>query len=438
MRKRLIFFVVAVALVLAVSVPTIELKAQSNRPFVPVLMYHHLQKEGTFDSKKYGGVIVDPERFEKQMLYLKAAGYHTITLEELRDFVLYNKPLPPKPIVITFDDGYLSNYTYAYPVLKKLGMKAAINIIVSYVPDEVNKQKPSVSVPHFTWEQAKEMADSGVVEIESHTYDLHGYKSNGFKKIPMVMGPVIINGHLETMEEYKQRLYTDFLRSREIIKEKIGKAPICLAYPFGAGNKISDEIARKVGFEMAFGIQEGVNYYGDNIMKLKRITVRDSDTGQDIVEKINKLSHGINFIPFWDIKGRQFEKDILSAIVKGIFAGYEDGSFKPEKPVTRAEFASVVNKIFLKEKKVLEREVYFKDVPRKAWYYKAVVNVVNNEIMKGYEDNTFKPQKPVTWEEAVDAIKKFFDLNSLDKNMFKSPEKTLTREELAVLLDKII
>lgn len=58
--------------------------------------------------------------------------------------------------------------------------------------------------------------------------------------------------------------------------------------------------------------------------------------------------------------------------------------------------------------------------------------------MKGYEDNTFRPQKPVTWEEAVDAIKKFFDLNSLDKNMFKSPEKTLTREELAVLLDKII
>jgi predicted DNA-binding antitoxin AbrB/MazE fold protein len=124
--------------------------------------------------------------------------------------------------------------------------------------------------------------------------------------------------------------------------------------------------------------------------------------------------------------------------VKGIFAGYGDGSFKPDKPVTRAEFASLINKIFLKEKKVLEREVYFKDVPKNAWYYKAVVNVVNNEIMKGYEDNTFKPQKPVSWEEAVDVIKKFFDLTSLDENMFKSPEKTVTREELAVLLDKII
>ncbi|WP_235603359.1 polysaccharide deacetylase family protein [Thermoanaerobacter sp. YS13] len=259
-------------------------------------MYHHLQKEGTFNSKKYGRVVIDPERFEKQMLYLKAAGYHTITLEQLRDFVLYNSPLPPKPIVITFDDGYLSNYIYAYPILKKLGMKAEINVIVSYIPDEVNHQKPGVYIPCFTWKQAKEMSDSGIIEIESHTYDLHKYMSNGFRKIPMVMGPVIINGHLETMAQYKKRLYTDFLRSREIIKEKIGKAPICLAYPFGAGNKISDAIAKKVGFEMAFGIQQGVNYYGDNIMKLKRITVTDTDTGQDIVNKINRLSRETEFL----------------------------------------------------------------------------------------------------------------------------------------------
>ncbi len=149
-KKALIILTIMVTIVLAVSIPVLHSKAQSKKPFVPVLMYHHLQKEGTFDSKKYGGVIIDPERFEKQMLYLKAAGYHTITLEQLRDFVLYNKPLPPKPIVITFDDGYLSNYTYAYPILKKLGMKAEINIIVSYVPDEVNKQKPEVVIPHFT------------------------------------------------------------------------------------------------------------------------------------------------------------------------------------------------------------------------------------------------------------------------------------------------
>lgn len=301
MRKRLEInlFVITAILVFIVS---IELKAQSSEPFVPVLVYHHLQKEGTFNPRKYRRVIVDPERFEKQMLYLKESGYHTITLEDLRDFVLYNKSLPPKPIVITFDDGYLSNYTYAYPVLKKLGMKAVINIIVSYVPDEVNNQKSNLHAPHFTWKQAKEMVDSGVIEIESHTYNLHGYGSNGFRKIPMIMGPVIINGHLETMEEYKQRLYTDFLLSREIIKERIGKVPICLAYPFGSGNRISDEIAREVGFEMAFGIREGVNYHGDNIMRLKRITVTDSDTGQDIVERINRLNYCRNFILFRYIK----------------------------------------------------------------------------------------------------------------------------------------
>ncbi|MGB9680517.1 MAG: polysaccharide deacetylase family protein, partial [Thermoanaerobacteraceae bacterium] len=146
--------------ILLIPSPSVHLKAEPKKAFVPVLMYHHLQKEGSFDSAKLGGVIIDPQRFEKQMLYLKAAGYHTITLEQLRDFVLYNKPLPSKPIVITFDDGYLSNYVYAYPILKKLDMKAEINIIVSYVPNDVNKQKPEVFIPHFTWEQAKEMSDS--------------------------------------------------------------------------------------------------------------------------------------------------------------------------------------------------------------------------------------------------------------------------------------
>lgn len=473
-KKALIILTIMVTIVLAVSIPVLHSKAQSKKPFVPVLMYHHLQKEGTFDSKKYGGVIIDPERFEKQMLYLKAAGYHTITLEQLRDFVLYNKPLPPKPIVITFDDGYLSNYTYAYPILKKLGMKAEINIIVSYVPDEVNKQKPEVVIPHFTWQQAKEMADSGVIEIESHTYDLHSYRSNGFKKIPMVMGPVIINGHLETMEQYKERLYIDFLRSREIIKEKIGKAPICLAYPFGSGNKISDEIAKKVGFEMAFGTKEGVNYYGDNIMKLKRITVKDSDTGQDIVEKINKLSRDTGFIPFWDIKDIWSEKNILSSVIKGIFAGYEDGSFRPNKIISRAEFASVIDRAFLKDKPVLQQEVSFKDVSQNAWYYKPIANIVNNGIMNGYEDNTFRPDNSITREEAISVLMKFYEpkenfdfafFDPADKNDISSwaydfikkayennliagtnidgkiyiyPKKPLTREEAAVLLDKIV
>lgn len=472
MKKKLIFAFIAVTAVVAMLIPSIHLKAQQKRIFVPVLMYHHLQKDGTFDSRKLGGVIIDPGKFEKQMLYLKAAGYHTISLEQLRDFVLHNSPLPSKPIVITFDDGYLSNYTYAYPVLKKLGMKAEINIIVSYVPEEDSKQNHGVYVPHFTWKQAKEMSDSGIIEIESHTYDLHSYRSNGHKKIPMVMGPVIIDGHLETMAQYKERLYTDFLRSREIIKEKLGKAPISLAYPFGSGNDISNDIAKKVGFEMAFGIKEGVNYYGDNIMQLKRITVRDSDTGQDIVAKINKYSSTSGWIPFWDIKNNWSEKSILRSVIKGFISGYEDGSFKPDRKITRAEFASVINRAFLKDKTFSESEVTFKDVYKSDWYYAPIAQVVSNNIMSGYEDNTFRPNSPVTREEAIATLMKFYndgetsalfdpadkaDISpwayesikkayqnnlisgtNVDSKIFIYPKQPVTRAETAVLLDRIV
>lgn len=472
MKKKTMFAFIGVLAIAAILIPSLHLKAQPKKMFVPVLMYHHLQKEGTFDSHKLGGVIVDPGKFEKQMLYLKAAGYHTITLEQLKDFVLYNSPLPSKPIVITFDDGYLSNYTYAYPVLKKLGMKAEINIIVSYVPKEDSKQDPGVFVPHFTWAQAKEMSDSGIIEIESHTYDLHSYRSNGHKKIPMVMGPVIIGGHLETIAQYKERLYTDFLRSREIIKEKIGKAPICLAYPFGSGNDISNDIAKKVGFEMAFGIKEGVNYYGDNIMQLKRITVKDSDTGQDIVAKINKYSNSFGLIPFWDIKNNLSEKSILHSVIKGFLSGYDDGSFKPDNKISRAEFASVINRAFLKDKTVPDTEMTFKDVNKSDWYYNSIAQVASNNIMSGYEDNTFRPNSPVTREEAITALMKFYygedtsasfdpadkaDIspwaydsikkayqNSLingtnvDGKIYIYPKRPITRAETAVLLDKIV
>lgn len=269
------------------SVP--ETKKNIKSPsYVPVLEYHHLQKEGTFD-KKLGGLIIDPGRFEMQMKYLKSKGYHTITLEELKNFVLYNKSLPPKPMLITFDDGYLSNYVYAYPILKKLKMNAVINIIVSYVPNNYKNQPRCVHVPHFDWKQAKEMSDSGVIEIESHTYNLHNLASNGKAMIPMVSGPIIVNGRLETESQYKERLKRDFVLSSTLIKEHVGKAPIAIAYPFGTGNHISNEIAREAGFEMAFAQErEGVVRCGDDIMSLKRIIINNYFTGSDIINQINK------------------------------------------------------------------------------------------------------------------------------------------------------
>lgn len=94
---------------------------------VPVLMYHHISEEGN-DSTE-----LSPEAFEAQIAALAEAGYTSVFPEDLAAYVREGKELPEKPIVITFDDGYLSNYEYAYPILKKYGMVATIFVIGSTV-----------------------------------------------------------------------------------------------------------------------------------------------------------------------------------------------------------------------------------------------------------------------------------------------------------------
>ena len=76
-----------------------------------------------------GSATISPEAFRKQIQALSDAGYNAISLDQLRDYVYNGTPLPAKPIVLTFDDGYLSNYADAFPVLKEYNMKATISSI---------------------------------------------------------------------------------------------------------------------------------------------------------------------------------------------------------------------------------------------------------------------------------------------------------------------
>ena len=132
---------------------------------VPIVMYHHLEE----DESKLNEFMVTPEKFESDMGKIKELGYETVSYQELYDFVNHNGNLPEKPILVTFDDGYESNYTYAYPVLKRLNMKATIAVIGVMVGQDTYRGRQAY--PHFTYEQAKEMYDSGLMDIQTHTFD---------------------------------------------------------------------------------------------------------------------------------------------------------------------------------------------------------------------------------------------------------------------------
>lgn len=102
-----------------------------------------------------------PQQFKTQMKYIKDNGYTTLTPKQLYNFFVENKPIPKKSVVITFDDGYLDNYKYAYPILKEFNLKATIFVIASNI-DKDNRC--------MTSKQLKELQNNGI-DIESHTFN---------------------------------------------------------------------------------------------------------------------------------------------------------------------------------------------------------------------------------------------------------------------------
>lgn len=133
-----------------------------KKPYIPVLMYHKF-KEQVENTKEDQSMSVSISLFEAQLKALLEAGYTTINFKQLQDHLEGKAGLPKKPILITADDGYLCNYEEAYPILKRYNAQATFFVTSLYV-GVTNEHE------HFTWEQAKEMEASGLIDIQSHTY----------------------------------------------------------------------------------------------------------------------------------------------------------------------------------------------------------------------------------------------------------------------------
>lgn len=248
-----------------------EEEEEEKIPFIPVLMYHHFVDEG--EETSYTTIRV--EEFEGQITYLKAKGYTAITDQDLVDFYETGKELPEKPIHITMDDGYESNYKLAYPILRENGMKATIFLIVS-------RMEKQYSIPRFNWEEAKEMSDSGIMSIQSHSYDLH-HKEEVEVEDEAVSAMIAYHD-----EVYFQKVRDDLILSRQIIEEKLEKEVIALAYPYGHYDENTLSAVEEAGFKVAYTVRNGVNTAETPPLELNRINVSPGWTGQTIENEIEK------------------------------------------------------------------------------------------------------------------------------------------------------
>ncbi|WP_338754624.1 polysaccharide deacetylase family protein [Bacillus sp. FJAT-52991] len=244
-------------------------------PKIPVFMYHH------FDKNIQNGVIADPAIFEEQMRLLKENGYTTLTTQDVIDIKNGKLSMPQKPIMITIDDGYESNYTYVYPILKKFNMKATIFIITDYIE---NPQNHPSEYPKMNWEQIQEMSDSGLVLFQAHTDILH-------TKYSSLLKPMVVNGEVETYEQYEQRVFNDVVKCKNILESRLGKPVTAFSYPNGLYSSSSEEIIKKAGYEMTVVTEPGLLdlQKDDSLYLVKRINIHGKASADSILTKIAEM-----------------------------------------------------------------------------------------------------------------------------------------------------
>jgi len=228
--------------------PTPDGTARTVR--VPILMYHYIS-EPPPDADVYRiDLSVPPERFDDHLRYLSDAGYHVITLDDLLYALTLGWPLPEKPIILTFDDGYEDNYLNAFPLLQKYGMVGEFFIITDFV----NQAR----LEYMTWAQIEEMAGTGQ-RFGSHSRD-----------------------HPDLRGKSVDYLVWQALGGMEAIQEHLGYRPRWISYPSGSYDEQVIAVYKSAHYWGGLATHQGATHTLDDIFELTRVRVRGSHTAQDL------------------------------------------------------------------------------------------------------------------------------------------------------------
>jgi len=223
----------------AVAAPA-DNKAIMARKQVPIVCYHQIRDWKPTDSKNAKDYIVQVAAFKEHIKMLADSGYHTILPDQLYAYLTTGAPLPKKPIMLTFDDTDLDQFTIANPTLKKYGFKAVYFVMT------VSLGRPR----YMTADMVKKLSDEGNV-IASHTWDHHRvdkYSHNSELKIIGKNGKVTIR----PVDDW----VTQIDKPTKKLEEITGKKIEYFAYPFGIWKKPVLPEMQKKGFKIAFQLAD--------------------------------------------------------------------------------------------------------------------------------------------------------------------------------------
>jgi peptidoglycan/xylan/chitin deacetylase (PgdA/CDA1 family) len=228
-----------------------EPDGQVEPVLIPVLVYHRVipKVSSIYD--------YTPEQLEEHLKYLRDHGYTPITALQMVDLMDNPEQFPPKPVVLTFDDGHKSHYANVYPLLLKYGFKGTFFIYSNIIAAKSEKL--------LTWDELREMRQNGM-DIQSHTKS-HPFLTRMFKN--------------ETEAAYQKRLIREIQGSKQVIEAQLEQKVELLAYPYGWFNQAIENLAVQAGYRGIFTVNWGSNSPGDNCFKIKRRVMENNFTKEN-------------------------------------------------------------------------------------------------------------------------------------------------------------
>jgi peptidoglycan/xylan/chitin deacetylase (PgdA/CDA1 family) len=194
---------------------------------------------------------VTPDLFAAHLDAIQSAGYTPISLYALLDHLTQGAPLPEKPVVLTFDDGYRDNYENAFPILRARGMTATFFVVTDFI----NDGRPE----YITWEMVREMYAAGM-SIEGHG-----------------------RNHVSLANKDRDYLIWQALGTFESIEVEIGVRPRFVSYPAGQYDALTLEVFSSANYWAGFTTRQGATHSSDNLFQLQRIRVRGSTTPEELL-----------------------------------------------------------------------------------------------------------------------------------------------------------
>jgi len=201
---------------------------------------------------------ISRQDFVNQMEYLRSHGYTFISPRDILAAAAGEAALPDKAVLLTFDDAYTSFYTFVYPLLRLYNCPVVLSVVTSWIEQGGGIYKGKT---FMTWAQIREVGDSGLVTVASHSHELHRLvNANPFgnvERAPFAFVYLPEEKRYETEEEFRKRIRSDLSRSVEILESKSGVRPFILTWPYGSYNTPGVEEAKKLGFKMMMTLDYG-------------------------------------------------------------------------------------------------------------------------------------------------------------------------------------